>query len=425
MRDDNGWFFPALTARELRKQLSELREKLLQAKTLETKPNAHGIYAASASQTTDSMTGYQNAWLRDNAYVAYSVWKCGDGESALRTALGLGKFLETQAERMERIVRKPARKETVQERPHIRFNPETLGANKESWSHAQNDALGLTAWLRFRLANDEGHRLRNEEKELYGVLADYFRAIQYWKDRDSGAWEEGRKVNSSSVGAVMAGLEEMRKYLRGGERISGVTAKGLEELLAKGERTLEEQLPLEAPPEREADSATLFLLYPLEQVKRADWRHQIVSLVRARLAGEHGIRRYVGDSYFCQDYDQWFPPEVRSTNSSERMEVRDAFLQPGCEAQWCLFDPLLSVIYGERYLAEPTRTEFLEVQLLHMNRAIRQIDGQGRCPELYYKKDGAYVPNEHTPLAWTQANLALALQQVEASAGARHTAVAD
>ena len=39
----------------------------------------------------------------------------------------------------------------------------------------------------------------------------------------------------------------------------------------------------------------------------------------------------------------------------------------------------------------------------------------GQCPELYFLKQERYVPNAHTPLAWTQANQALALHLVRKS----------
>jgi phosphorylase kinase alpha/beta subunit len=139
-----------------------------------------------------------------------------------------------------------------------------------------------------------------------------------------------------------------------------------------------------------------------------DW---ILSLVRARLLGANGIKRYIGDSYYCQDYDKWLSPEQRAGDFSNRIELRDELLQPGCEAQWCLFDPLLSVIYGERNL--------LAEQLEFLNRALAQLTVDGACAELYYLKHGTYVPNEHTPLAWTQANLAIAIHELESSLNRR------
>jgi GH15 family glucan-1,4-alpha-glucosidase len=408
-------FFPELKAEGLDKQVAALRKKLELAQTLMVRPNERGIYAASASQGDEAASGYQNAWLRDNAMVAYSRFACGEAESALRTARGLTTFLKTQAEKMERIIAKPKRKEEVQERPHVRFNAKTLQENEQSWAHAQNDALGEAVWLRFLLANEAGFALEAEERELYAMFPAYFDAIQYWKDADSGAWEEARKLNSSSIGSVMAGLREMDKFVRDGNEPSGVKKSGLAELLKRGQRVLEVQLPFEAPPERKTDASLLFLIYPLGVVADERMKRFIVSLVRARLMGGLGIRRYLGDSYFCQDYDEWYPPEERSADFAQRLAVRDEFLQPGCEAQWCLFDPVLSVVYGQEY-RESGRPEALQRQLEHLNRAIGQLDEKGRCPEMYFLKRGKWTPNEHTPLAWTQANLAVAVEGLRRSA---------
>lgn len=405
-------FFPEIKPESLAAQAEALERKLAAAKTLEVRANQHGIYAASASQADDAASGYQNAWLRDNAMVAFSRLACGDVEAAMRTARGLTTFLKTQAEKMQRIIAKPKRKEDVQERPHIRFNAQTLKENEEEWAHAQNDALGEALWLRFLLANQGGFALEAEEREFYALFPAYFDAIQYWKDADSGAWEEARKVNSSSIGAVMAGLREMEGQAR---EIPGVKKSALAELLKKGRRVLEVQLPFEAPPERKADAALLFLLYPLGVVSEARMKRFIVSLVRARLRGDVGIRRYLGDSYFCQDYDEWYPPAERSADFAQRLTVRDEFLEPGCEAQWCLFDPLLSVIYGLEY-QHSGEAAALGGQLEHLNRAIAQLEEKARCPELYFLKRGEWTVNEHTPLAWTQANLALAMEQLRRSA---------
>jgi phosphorylase kinase alpha/beta subunit len=132
--------------------------------------------------------------------------------------------------------------------------------------------------------------------------------------------------------------------------------------------------------------------------------------------GPHGIRRYTGDSYFCQDYDRLFSPEERSADFSEHIAVRDAWLRPGFEAQWCLFDPLLSTIFGRRFQSDRSHTADLERQLAHFNRAIAQLTDDWQCPELYYSKGGVWSPNDHTPLAWTQANLAVALETIRTSA---------
>jgi phosphorylase kinase alpha/beta subunit len=408
-------FFPRLSESNARSQLRILHRKLEDSGTLHIQANQNGVYPASASQTGDSPTGYQDAWLRDNAMIAFSRWKCGDSASAFKTLQSLSAFLKTQARKMEAIIEHPRLAENVQQRTHVRFNAKTLKELDQNWAHAQNDALAYVVWLRLRMAgSDPQFRLTKDERDLYDLFPAYFGAIRYWEDLDSGAWEEDRKVNSSSVGAVVAALLEFQKLekSRRGPR-SGAERKRFDALINHGMQTLCRQLPFESPPNRKTDAATLFLIYPLGLISPSgairdrgtqDW---ILSLVRARLLGAKGIRRYTGDSYYCQDYDKWLSPEQRAGDFSNRVELRDQLLQPGCEAQWCLFDPLLSVIYGERNL--------LGEQLEFLNRALGQLTVDGRCPELYYLRDGTHVPNEHTPLAWTQANLAIAIHELESS----------
>ncbi|MBE0558235.1 MAG: hypothetical protein IH628_13470, partial [Proteobacteria bacterium] len=110
------------------------------------------------------------------------------------------------------------------------------------------------------------------------------------------------------------------------------------------------------------------------------------------------------------------------------LQARDALLRPGEEAQWCLFDPVISVIYGERFLAltelnDQERADgALSLQTHYFNRTLSRLTAKGNrlpefaLPEAYYLKKGRYVPNDNTPLQWAQANLRLALRQMQLSA---------
>jgi hypothetical protein len=59
--------------------------------------------------------------------------------------------------------------------------------------------------------------------------------------------------------------------------------------------------------------------------------------------------------------------------------------------------------------------EDLDLQLYYLNRSLLQLTafdsslGPCQCPEAYYLSDGKWVPNDATPLLWTQANLRLAM----------------
>ena len=405
--------------------LARIEEILDSYRSHEILPIAHGLFAASPSQASDSVTGYQNVWIRDNVMVANSFRLRGQLVPSIACMKGLTLFLETQRPRFREIIDDPTRalKEDANRRPHIRFTAQSLGELPEKWPHAQNDALGHALWFRFTLANEGSLPLTSEDYEIFRLFPDYFEAIEFWRDEDSGAWEEGRKVNNSSVGAVVAGLEEMRKYISasspvrapGVVSISTARSQQLDILIQKGRKRLVTTLPFEAPPDRLVDSAVLFLLHPMHVVESRSVQNAILNLVQARLKGLFGIRRYAGDSYFCQDYDEWFSPSQMSSDFSDRLDFRDAFLQPNCEAQWCIFDPLLSIIYGQRFLADPSDRGSFAKQIHYFNRSLAQVTPGGLCPELYFLKQGRYVPNAHTPLAWTQANQALALHLAKKS----------
>ncbi|HAW26694.1 MAG TPA: phosphorylase kinase, partial [Planctomycetaceae bacterium] len=57
----------------------------------------------------------------------------------------------------------------------------------------------------------------------------------------------------------------------------------------------------------------------------------------------------------------------------------------------------------------------LEKQRFHLDRSLNQLTtsesvfGPYKCPESYYLEKGRYVPNDITPLLWTQGNLMMAL----------------
>jgi GH15 family glucan-1,4-alpha-glucosidase len=399
--------------------LGQIKRVLAEYRTHEILPVANGLFAASSSQAVDSVTGYQNVWVRDNVMVADSLRRRGELASAIACAQGLTRFFQKQMPRFREIVDAPVRvlREDANRRPHIRFTAQTLGELPEKWPHAQNDALGHALWFRYVLANTGALPMSAADYEIYGMLPAYFGAIEYWQDRDSGAWEEGRKINNSSVGAAVAGLEEMRKHHAEAGSGDAANLAYLEQLIGKGRDRLDHTLPFESPPERLVDSALLILIHPLNAVRARVMEDAILNLVQARLKGKIGIKRYAGDSYFCQDYDEWFTPGQMSTDFSERLDFRDAHLQPNCEAQWCTFDPVLSIIYGQRFLANRTDRRSFEKQVHYFNRSLAQVTPEGMCPELYFLKHGRYIANVHTPLAWTQANQALALYLMEKSVG--------
>ena len=185
-------------------------------------------------------------------------------------------------------------------------------------------------------------------------------------------------------------------------------------------------LPLECTePElgkyRTVDAALLFLIYPLEVVHAPmadlithnDWTH---------LLREHGIKRYPGDAFYCRNVESKM--EALDSNPTQdsglAVHERDALLEPGTEAQRCIFDSILSIIHGKGWLRTGDRN-LLELQTYNWNRTLGFLTDEDspygglKCPELYYEENGVWQTSRTTPLAWGQANLRLAAHWMEKS----------
>lgn len=394
-----------------------------------------GLFSAALAQSQDlEYTGYQNVWVRDNIHIAHHFHVLGEHDRAVRAVAAITQFQHTQRGKLRDIIVGKADPQNVMLRPHIRFDGEKLAEVAETWAHAQNDAIGYWLWLASKLARGGHWQPTGDDIKLLSNFVQYLEAIRYWEDQDSGHWEEARKVEASSVGAATAGLIALRDYfltmasaqmpLGATKSFIDQTCRRAEGLIEKGQAALQAILPSECMQDdpakrRRYDSALLFLIYPL-QIVDGDMAETIVTDVVTHLLGPYGVRRYLGDSYWCADYKKLLDPASRTVDVSEDMSARDRLLQPGGEAQWCIFDPIISVIHGLRY-QQTGDAGHLELQVEHLNRSLRQLTGDGsafpplRCPESYYRENGIWGPNDITPLLWTQANLRLALHFAEQS----------
>jgi phosphorylase kinase alpha/beta subunit len=391
-----------------------------------------GLFSAAQLQDRAEYTGYRAVWIRDNVYVAYAHYLNGDRETAIRCTRSLSRWLQTQKSRFDRIIEQGESPNRQMDRIHIRFDGETLQELSETWNHAQNDALGYFLWFYCRLVAEGELEPNPEDIELISRLVRYFKAVRYWQDEDSGHWEEMPKIEASSIGVVVAGLRSLQPLLETSNSLSpllqdrGITIQDIELLIQVGTKALDTMLPNECTQSdgdkyREADAALLFLIYPLQVVDES-MGDRILDNVITHLQGEYGIRRYLGDSFWCRDYRS-IPEDIRTSVSSDReawLAERNRQLQPGQEAQWCLFDPIVSAIFGMKYQRD-RQPQYLQQQTHYFNRAIGQLTasdsqfGAFKCPELYFLESGKYVPGDATPLLWTQANLRIAFHLMQRS----------
>ena len=378
----------------------------------------NGLFPASGAADAATL-GYHYVWVRDNIQISYAHFVNGYFGQAVANLRTLTDYFAKHRDRFRAIIEGRTDPSNPMNRPQIRFDGLTLNEVPQKWAHAQNDALGYFLWLMSRMTLASVYSPDEKSARVINALIPYFRAIRFWEDEDSGHWEEARKIESSSVGVVTAALTALKSALVADARfreLIDLKLETLEELIERGSNALCAILPDECAQRdkyRDCDGAQLFLIYPTGVVD-GPLADQIIQRIITQLRGEVGVRRYRGDSYWCADYKDLLEAAERTRDFSDEMERRDAFLRPGEEAQWCIFDPMFSALYGKRFL-ESGGKENLELQLMYLNRSLAQITPELRCPEAYYLEHGAYVPNDNTPLLWTQANLWVALHHARES----------
>jgi phosphorylase kinase alpha/beta subunit len=406
-------------------EIGQIKDLLFRHGTLEFPSLPNGLFPAALVEDAGAHTGYQAVWVRDNVHVAHALLMNGVADRAAATVLALADHFVGQADRFVSIIADPSRAANPMDRPHVKFKGSSDG-DIPNWPHDQNDALGYFVWIFSFMARQSLIPISPDHASAIARFPEYFHAIRFWLDEDSGHWEEARKNSASSIGTVCAALVELRALLDSdaGRCLRSLISEDLvDSLLGAGLNRLNQILPSESiqepPAGRRYDAALLFLIYPLEVVTQS-MADRIIRDVRENLQGDYGIRRYLGDSFWSSNYLVNVDADDRTRDFSSDMSSRDRYFVQGTEAQWCIFDPILSVIYGRRYQTS-RGAQWLALQTEYFNRALTQITADLKCPELWHWETaadgrGVLQPSEATPLLWTQANLWLALGEMERSA---------
>ncbi|MFA5553982.1 MAG: glycoside hydrolase family 15 protein [Phycisphaerae bacterium] len=406
-------------------KLESLYNFLKQQGTFDIKPLNSGLFRAVGQKCkTANISGYKNIWVRDNIHIAYAFYETGSKIKAKKCVTAIASFFRKHIYRLKNIITHKADPNDPMQRPHIRFSGLGLKEINQPWGHAQNDAIGYFLWFYCKLTREGIIPEKDADIDLLAVIAKYLDAICYWKDKDSGHWEEEQKISASSIAIALAGLQEFEKLI-GDLNLKTkfqkdakyrLSKEKLRLLIRRGWISLNKILPYECIEKdpalnRAYDAALIFAIEPVELIS-AEKADMILSLVRKYLMGKYGIRRYLMDRYWQPNYRQADKTESGNKKINE-------FLTLGYEAQWCIFDPVISTIYGKRFLKSSSESDY-QKQLFHFNRSISQITDKHfelpyQCPEAWFFEKGKYVPNDQVPLTWTQANLMVAFKYMKLS----------
>ncbi len=307
-----------------------------------------GLFSASSLNVK---TGYDKSWIRDNIYESLGLEAINDFDALSKVYWALLDIMLKHEYKIDwAIKKKPIYKH---EYIHARFHPHTFDEFHEEWGNKQNDAVGA---LLFKVGDllDKGiNILRNRnDLRILQKLVYYLGSIEYWHDKDNGMWEENEEVHASSVGACVAGLKKISKYVYVPDWI-----------IEAGQSTLNSLLPSESETKK-VDLALLSLIYPYNVVTE-EQANLILMNVEKYLVRKRGVIRYAGDKYYNRNG----------------------------EAEWTMGFPWLAIIYKQ--VGNYTMFIYYSRKTLEVTNASNEL------PELYYADSGEH--NENSPLGWSQA----------------------
>ena len=237
-------------------------------------------------------------------------------------------------------------------------------------------------------------------------------------------------MSASSIGVVVAGLQELKQLMIESSSASTViqnraSCAVVDDLISKGSVGDSMRLsPTSAfrtiPPNNVATMprcCSWFIPRKSSPVRRPTRSSRTCSILSK---GRSASSADIGDSFWCTNYRSRLSEADRTRDYSDGVGSRDALLAPGEEAQWCIFDPIISIYYGNQY-RKTKNPDHLSRQVEYFNRSLGQVTGSHSrfgpflCPELYHVEDGKVEPSDATPLLWTQGNLGMALKAMEES----------
>lgn len=339
-----------------------IRWHLDQVRKLRT---SSGLFTASAH---DVATGYNKAWLRDVYFMTLGFQWVGEMSVVAETAKALLGIIHKHKEKINWAAsNKPY---ATYQYIHARYHPETFEEYWEEWGNKQNDAVGETLFL-ITSCELAGYTIAETEddKSTVQLLINYLNNIEYWRDADSGIWEENQEVRASSIGAVVRALKTAKQlpYLHIPER-----------MIENGEEALRNLLPRETE-NRFCDLALLTLIFPFE-VTTEEETHEILRNVEYFLLRDKGIIRYRNDRYYNNNKDGY----------SE-------------EAEWSMGLAWLAIIYARMGDKEKAK--------MYLMQAGETVNRDGLIPELWYSHTSR--PNDNIPLGWAESMYVVALVEVK------------
>jgi GH15 family glucan-1,4-alpha-glucosidase len=254
--------------------------------------HANGAYVASP---TFSQYGY--SWLRDGAWIAHAMAQHGYTESATAFHLWAIKTVQRYAPKVEALLQKQSRGETLVESDFLPTRFELEGdLGTEYWPDFQLDGYGAWLWVLAQFCKTNDHPLCQQAIPAIKTLVSYLGAL--WQSPNYDCWEEHRQhVHTATLAALYGGLKAIREL-----HPSLVPLALVEDIHAfiLAHCVAPQGHFMKFVGNHEVDSSLLWVAVPYGVVEVTDSRFvaTLAKIERDIVAPDGGVYRYRADTYF-------------------------------------------------------------------------------------------------------------------------------
>ncbi len=256
--------------------------------------DASGAYLASPAFPT-----YRYSWLRDGAFIADAMSRCGDVASAEAFFSWCARVIEDRRPRIESLIARRHAGEPIGRDEFLptRYLPDGTESSEE-WTDFQLDGYGAWLWAL-------GEHVRRHGRSISPYLEGAILSARYvaeFRDHPSYDWweEHPEHLHTSTLAALYGGLRAMSEVDEVDPRLRttfAYVASRIRELVrsdAASRGHLAKWLGGDAVDSSLAAVATPFrLLEPDDPLVAPTIRRIEVDLVR-----DHGVYRYADDTYY-------------------------------------------------------------------------------------------------------------------------------
>lgn len=257
------------------------------------KQNQHSSGAYVASPT---FTNYKYSWLRDGAFIAYSMDVVGEHDSAKRFYEWVDKTISNHHNKYLLLLDKYEKEKILKPKDFLpcRYTLDGHEA-KDEWPSFQLDGYGTWLWgLSEHIKLTRNYSLLEQFSQSIEDTINYL--LTFWNLPNSDCWEENvDKIHPSTLASIYGGLTSINEFLKKDD--IGKTTNMIKDFLLQN--AIYENRFVKYIGSTSVDASLLWLTIPFNVFPLDDINiKNTVRLIEEKILHEGGVHRFPEDTYY-------------------------------------------------------------------------------------------------------------------------------